>query len=466
MNRRVGAFGLWAVGGVLAGTFSCRQLVGIADQPAADQTPEACGLSYGTSTCAACVAASCCAESTACAADPLFCYPLESCLGGCNGDAACRSKCTIDHPVPENGAAPVSALSACLASSCEAACGLTCGGFAGNISQPDASKACQTCIENGAACKDAHACGASPECDAFWRCYLACSTPDCQTSCGASHDAGAALFRPLYQDFANACATQCGYGTDFTCAGHVAWPGADSTEYVWTEWVYDWETKKGVAGATVQVCTNCPCPTATNGVVGSGQTDANGYITIRYQQGLSPTGEGSLYCYQTTADGYLTSFAYGGFPQTNGAWSVVDGLLPPEAWGVVLLSPAAQQRNDVTIGATYDPNRAILVTGGVFDCLGSPAQANGASVSINVRDPMLVALGQLDAGPDAWPTVPTGSGSASTLGTYSADFFDVPADASVILTATVPGVGVVSQVSANLAPGTVTQVGLPPTPIP
>jgi hypothetical protein len=42
--------------------------------------------------------------------------------------------------------------------------------------------------------------------------------------------------------------------------------------------------------------------------------------------------------------------------------------------------------------------------------------------------------------------------------------FNVPVDASVTLTATVPGVGQVSQVTAPVAPNTVTQIGLPPTP--
>ena len=109
------------------------------DNPPADLSTNACGLPYGTTTCASCASTSCCAESNACVGDPDFCAPYESCLGACNGDPACRSKCTIDHPVPAVNAAPVSALSACLVSHCEDECGLACGGFAGYLSMPDAA---------------------------------------------------------------------------------------------------------------------------------------------------------------------------------------------------------------------------------------------------------------------------------------------------------------------------------------
>ncbi len=391
----------------------------------------------------------------------MICAPYESCLGACNGDPACRSKCTIDHHVPADNAAPVSALSACLASKCESECGLGCGGFAGYLSEPDAAAACQSCFATSNACSDARRCGSSPECDAFWRCYLACATPDCQTTCVADHDAGASLVRSLYKDFSGTCAKPCGYGAYWACAGKVVWPAAESRTYTWTEYVYDWESKMGVPNAQVTVCTSCPCPTATNAVVAQGQTDSDGYVTLNFQQALSITGQGSIPCYQVTAPGYLTAFAYGASPLTKAGWSVRNGLVPRETWGVELFTPAAQQANDESVGATYDPTRAIFVSGGVSDCLGSPAPTGGANVSINTRDPMVLALTATDAGPDAGLTATTGAAGQS----YTVIFFDVPVDAgSVTLTTTVPGVGQVSQVAVNAAPNTVVEVPLVTTP--
>src|ERR1700722_944789 len=129
--------GLWRLGlglvaslSAVAGVPACRQVVGITDNPPTDLTSTLCGLPYGTSACASCVNTSCCTESTACAADPA-CAAYETCLGKCNGDPGCRSQCIGDNPVGTSS--DVSALSACLASKCETACGLTCGAVAGYI---------------------------------------------------------------------------------------------------------------------------------------------------------------------------------------------------------------------------------------------------------------------------------------------------------------------------------------------
>jgi hypothetical protein len=277
----------------------------------------------------------------------------------------------------------------------------------------------------------------------------------------ADHDAGASLFRPVYQDYAHTCAKPCGYGGYWACAGKVTWPAAESRTYAWTECVFDWEKKTGGAGAQVTVCTSCPCPTATNAMVAQGQTDPDGYVTLTCKQALSITGQGTTYCYQVIAPGYLTVFAYIPSPLTKRTgWSVHDTLLPRETWGIELFTPAAQQSNDELAGATYDPTRAIFVSGGVFHCLGSPAPSGGANVSINASDPMVLALNATDAGSDAGLTATTGAAGQS----YTVIFFDVPTDGGLTLTTTVPGVGQVSQVAVNAAPNTLVEVPLVPTP--
>jgi hypothetical protein len=467
MRRRAGWRDLVAVLAAITSIAACRQLVGITDSPATDLTSTLCGLPYGTNTCASCANTSCCAESTTCAADPV-CSAYEGCLGKCNGDPKCRALCTIDNPV--GAASDVSALSACLASNCETACGLGCGGFASYLSEPDASTACASCIQKNA-CTQATACGSSAECDAFWRCYLACQTPDCQWACAGDHDAGVALFRPLYQDFSSTCAGPCGYGSDWACAGHITWPNAKSRTVTWTWWVYDFQTGAGIPGAEVSICGSstgpgCPCPTSTNRVLAQAPTDWNGYATLTFQQELTPTGGGSSYCAQTTAPGYLANLAAQEYPNTGPVVSITNSLLATTAWGIALQTPGAQASDSVANGAASDPTVAPVVAAGIYDCLGSPA--NGVDVSITgppaVADAVdggplnrAIAVFGVDAGPG-------GSTTAQSIG-GRVFFLDVPAG-NVMLTATVPGVGVVSQVSMTAAANTITQVAMPPTPSP
>ncbi len=159
----IGAIAIGAVAIIVATTslLSCRQIAGITSNPVEDLTTRSCGLPYGSNACASCASASCCSESTTCAADPV-CAAYEGFLGQCNGDADCRSQCTIDHRVGTSS--DVSALSACLASTCETACGLGCGALAGYITEPrnGGATSCQTCVETTtAACTHARATRAS-----------------------------------------------------------------------------------------------------------------------------------------------------------------------------------------------------------------------------------------------------------------------------------------------------------------
>ncbi|MGO9834695.1 MAG: hypothetical protein ACLP1X_10795 [Polyangiaceae bacterium] len=362
---------------------------------------------------------------------------------------------------PASSSALVPALSACLAKNCETQCGLSCGGFAGYFSMPDAAAACATCLEKNA-CSDERSCGTSAECDAFWRCYLACTTPDCHAVCALTHDAGAEQFQPLYSAFASTCSGPCGYGAYWACAGHVAWPNAMSTEVTYTGWIYDYQTKQGVSGAQVSICTNCPCNSPGNELVAQGQTDSTGHSTISFTQGIFNSGLGSSYCWQVSAPGYLTTFAYDGFPTVETRLAL-NPLNPGTVYGTPIETPANQMANESTL-APYDSTRSIWVAGNVLDCLTNPVPVGGADVSINVRDPMMVPYNMVDAGADAWPTVATGG---ANLPSNIALFFNVPVDAgSVTLTATVPGVGAVSGETVGVAPDTVTAVAMPPTPNP
>ena len=387
--------------------------------------------------------------------DPLFCEPYEACLGACNGDPACRSKCTIDHPVPANNAAPISALGACLASRCEDECGLACGGFAGYLSMPDAATQCASCLEkNGSGCSDERACGTSAECDTFWRCWMACPTPDCQWACAAEtrcrrRRRSPALFS---SDFPAPAHAQCGYGAYWACAGHIQWPASESTTVENEDVVYDFSSQEPVAGATVSVCASCPCPQPNTPVLAHGPTDDGGIFTLTWQQQVSPAGIGSTYCRQVIAPGYDQVFAYSTDPISEARWSIHDFPFPAgkAAIGIALVTPAAQQQYGAAAG--YDGGRGVL-TAGVFDCLGNPA--DGVDVTINSRDPMMMPTVPADAGPEAGATTVTAGGGR-------AYFLNVP-DGGYTIVVTLPNGQPVSQANIAVAGATNSEIQMHPT---
>ncbi len=347
MGRRLWWVGLVASLTAVAGIVSCRQLVGITDNPPTDLTSTLCGLPYGTSVCASCAQTSCCTESTACAKDPV-CSAYESCLGTCNGDPKCRSQCTIDNQV--GVAADVSALSACLATHCETACGLTCGGVADLISEPDAAASCQQCLQ-GSQCAQAEACASSELCGAFVLGFLAFSTLDsievfeqreCANSaasglefligglssiCGRNPptldaDASAPSTAGAFAQSYGSCTTPCAIGNYWACVDHVTWPSPNSTNYSFGYTVTDFVTSQPVAGALVQVCSasdeNCSQPLTHE------TTDADGRVSLTFQNIRDTSGLGLNGFLRTTAADIVPLDYYWGFP-------LVEAQLPKSA---------------------------------------------------------------------------------------------------------------------------------------
>jgi hypothetical protein len=178
-----GALGTAALATAIASSLSCRQIVGIQDNPPAAIT-SACGLPWGTAACASCVGASCCSEAAVCAGG-VACLAFYECLGRCQpGDWQCRTQCGIDHPF--GGIDELPALSTCAASHCESACDLTCGGVSSLLNQiPDAAPSCQKCFESTstASCTYSRECATSPTCVGWLQCMSLCATPDCRLVC-------------------------------------------------------------------------------------------------------------------------------------------------------------------------------------------------------------------------------------------------------------------------------------------
>src|SRR4051794_15227898 len=107
---------------------SCRQILGIDE----DRYPASALLCDSfeapPDACFDCLSAACCEDIAACAADG-DCVSLFSCLARCGGDAASIAACRTGCRREANVGAAASAALACEARKCEAACGLTCGGY-------------------------------------------------------------------------------------------------------------------------------------------------------------------------------------------------------------------------------------------------------------------------------------------------------------------------------------------------
>ncbi len=445
--------GFLATGIALANLLACRQVAGIKNDPAAELVSTVCGLPYGTNACASCVNTSCCAESDACAQDTA-CSPYARCLGACNGDPECRSRCTVDHP----GVASrnVSVLRACLASHCESACGLTCGSVADSISEPAAALSCESCIEgNAKVCADARAAGTSVEGDAYWRCVLACQTEDCRLACGMNDPDGVTAEAPFQADYAGACAASCGFGAYWACVGHVSWPPAKASTWKDTFKVVDSTSHMGVPGLDVSVCLNCPCDTPGSPVLAHARTDDAGVIAWMVPQVTNANGLGAGIgldgCLEVTSPtmSYVPTFAYWGWPISE---PVTDRSSSPN-FVVNVLTQDAWAADQAMLGLKQDPARG-WIGAIVFDCLGNLAP--GVHVTTSDGD---------SAGITSFDFQPIGSEVEATTPGGVVIFFNVP-PGLVTVSATPVALGTPSsQVTVNVAAGMETGLYMLPTPI-
>jgi len=462
MRSRAAAVGLVVPLGVVAALVSCRQIIGLPDNQAVQST-NVCGLPYGTATCASCAQTNCCAESTACAVNAA-CDTYQTCVGQCSGDPGCRTQCMISDP---GVASEVSALNACLASSCETPCGLTCGSIVERLTPPDAGAPCETCFQKNNACDTALACATSVDCDEYTRCLVACPTPDCREACTAQYDAGAALFAPVRQVYANACSTACAYGQNWNCVGHVVWPATKVTSITRTGTIFDYLTGEPVPGANLcmsEVCLTCGSPGEP---YATAQTDADGGYAMTFPLpavgNFGATQASFQGCIVISSPNIVTQWAYYGSPQTQATWntSQVDPLLTS--------TPSEIETDLGTIGIPYDPSRAIIGMH-IEDCLGTPAP--GVQVSFDLsEDP--AAQDSQDSGivvyysganePKSTSSTTTSNGGGVAL------FLNVPAPdagaASVLLTATPAGLGKgSSHAGVTVQAGTISATTMPPTP--
>lgn len=285
---------------VLLLVLSCRQIVGIEDQPpgagagaggTADAGVEASakcgGFPWSPSTCAACVERACCAQAKACRGDAL-CATEFDCIASCPGsDDACRSACVSPHEDNDT----MAALASCQAASCAKECGLRCGGYESYFGPPlpspadaGAQDACFACLESSSYCAALGAIASCPSCLAQEFCAQRCVgfyDGICINDCAVAYPlTGAGADSGLLTVLNGACASVCPPGTHWDCVGHVTWPQETAPQVTFRLQVTSLNGATPIGNAQIRLCPltdfNCDAPLSTQMIL----TDPNGVTSI------------------------------------------------------------------------------------------------------------------------------------------------------------------------------------------
>jgi hypothetical protein len=431
MGRRA-LSGLAATLAVVGGIVACAQLAGIGDTP---PTTLACGALLGDGGCQTCGVAECCLEMEACAKSP-SCQTLQTCLSACSGDPGCRAACNRDHPISNDPA--LAALTACLASHCDTACGPACGWVA-DYTTPDAALGCQQCVI-AKACQAIDTCFISPVCGSAAYCVNNSVAFDVNEACHALVDAGDFAASAAAQ--ISQCATECEVNRDWSCIGHVNWPSAVVDASATTVQLVDIITKAPVPGVTVKLC---PASDSTCNLVQDTQTtDSNGKatVTVPMYGGKGPTG----YIDVSNDAGMYPELFFWSFTLSEPAFA---GTIPTSTQDRVALLGALLGADG---GFDDTKGHAFLLA---WDCRTSAA----ADVEFSF-------------GPTADPEIQllyaqSGNLSKTATRTDTSGFalaFNLPVG-PVTVTATPVGLGVPSsQVTFYVRPKTLSYVWVPPTP--
>ncbi len=443
----------------LTGVFSCRQIAGIQDNPAMDIAPTstACGLPWGTSTCASCVNTWCCPASTACAQDPA-CSPSFQCLGACKlGDWPCRTQCQIDHPA--SGAGELPSLVTCNATHCANECGLTCGALP-LAASADAAVACQGCFEMDTnRCASALACTSSADCVGWLQCQAPGTTPDVRRVCDDRFglaDAGvpgtASPVAVLPPEIAaplqtltggGPCKGPCAIGGEWTCVDRTVWPSPTLGGITLETQVVDSMGQKPVSGVEVSICRfgdpNCLSPLNSAHVY----SDANGLVTVRIPPGSTADQAVDADSYaQLTSPTTFPALYFFGYPVSEPRAPI------GEPYAFVILTSNPQPGWDPSLG---------LLNALAIDCAGGAGY--GVQFAIDLPDASGVIPYYFDDNNKVDTTL-----KATTPGgaPYGGGFVNVP-PGTVTITATPIALGKPSShAQVLIRAGTLTQVFLFP----
>jgi hypothetical protein len=275
---------------------SCRQIVGIGDQPpggsggspdaSAEASTKCGGFPWIPDACEACVQGSCCTPATNCRMDDL-CASEFDCIAACpGGDDACRATCI--SPLEDDDA--MAALASCQAGSCAKPCGLKCGGyeayFGGPLPSPaDAGPqaACLACLEAPTYCDAIAAIASCPSCLELEFCGERCRGFDdiCNNNCAVAYPiTGLGADSGLLNVIGGACSSACPSGVDWSCVGQVTWPRATVSPVTYRLQVMSFSGGAAVDGAQIRLCplTDYECDSPLSPQIFT--TDANGVATL------------------------------------------------------------------------------------------------------------------------------------------------------------------------------------------
>jgi hypothetical protein len=457
MNRRSSLYERWrtiAAAGSLLGLFRC--------VPSAVPHQGTCGIAF-SGTCRECAETNCCSAAAACADSP-GCKVRADCLASCEGAPACRANCASRHSGSEGFLA--AELDSCLSVSCEDDCGLTCGGLDW-ASTPDGAEECQTCLSHKY-CEAARECAQDIDCQLYVSCRQDCVTGDCIGSCAIRRlpDAEFCLgkcsvtdcVRPCssgtddlvrrYADFFEAlgsaeCNVSCEWGNDWSCVGSVYWPRVKSSERKFTVGLNPLG-ESSRSGIDVQMCDRRIADCESH--IDQKTTDSEGIVHLL-------DGSGSVNGVGFGLDGFLKLSSaesspaliptriYWGFPlsESNGALGTPVPIFTLQT--IKSLFPEQDQARGL-VGAI------------AVDCFGIAAK--DVTITISTEDAAVTRYYLDGTLPDRNATETDENGSAF--------FINVPIGQHTV-TVTPNSTGVTSsRVAIDVRPGTLTQVGLGPTP--
>ncbi|HEY3818495.1 MAG TPA: hypothetical protein VGL81_15080 [Polyangiaceae bacterium] len=340
-------------------------------------------------------------------------------------------------------------LDACIFSQCENVCGLSCGSLA-EIASPGAGPACQACLQTNY-CANTQECATNANCQTYLLCRQNCVTGDCVGACAGAGTSFFGIFWPIPAQ----CNGPCEVGSNWACAGHVQWPMTSFQARNLTVQLRDALTGDEQAGVDVKMCggsdTTCPAP------VSEEVTDSQGYVTLHdtlwNDQNLGLNGFLDI-----QGPTLYPTLSYWGFPLTvlDGTIAVPIPTFSIQDWNLIWSYGVAAP------GVTLDPTLGVVFAV-ALDCFGNPAPGVAFSLSgPGVGTPPPKPLYPSGAS----PTIAISTTDTVTESSGTGIFINVqPGPVDVIATPAALG-GPSSRVSVYVQAGTLTGVGLNPTPLP
>jgi hypothetical protein len=322
----------------------CRQIAGISPRESVQ------------TECASCVASSCAPQQSACEA-AASCASRLGCTMACDPlVASCDVPCETQVVAGDVSTAG-SALS-CRATTCGAACNVTCGDILPLVPVASAP-ACSTCIA-ASCCKQASACAANAACVESLECARAMSVPDGVYTCtNTRYPAGVTDYAAFHDCVQTSCSADCAIGADFSCVGSVSVPVSTSPTLRFTARVVNAAIDTLTVPDIAVVACAADDPQCLAPVAGPVVSDQNCLATLTVPTSTQPGESGFDGFFQATdpAGTYQTALAFGNVPITQ------DGARAD----VIVSTTALEAALASSIGLTSDADAGLLVVSAA-DC--------------------------------------------------------------------------------------------------